>query len=167
MYAQKRSDDRSVRDQDATRDGDDGTLYVASGAPNTSFDLRNTVGVTFNATEQLSVGYSLVIWNNWHYLPEKNEQRDAYTNENADVGRQRGADMLWPSLSIDYDATDLLKMVADTPVKLAFSLGVTSLHPAQDANNKGIKWPFFYDSMADNQAANNYGSFFFDIDGTY
>jgi hypothetical protein len=163
--AVRSADPASASSKNPIRSQGETDVQTEEGATNTSFDLRNTIEVAYNVTEQLSVAYSLMFWNSWKYnvYPEA----DQYTNQNADVGRERGKDQLWPTLEVGYDATSLLKTVVDVPVEIALAAGITALHPAQYDGNRKIMWPTFYHSMANNQAANNYGTVYFQIDGTY
>ncbi|MBI5507110.1 MAG: hypothetical protein HY903_00025 [Deltaproteobacteria bacterium] len=144
----------------------DSPAQVAAGFANNSFLISNQFGVDYSITEELSVSYGLLIRNFFRYTADNVNVIDNYTSPNADDGRGR-VDQLWPSLSVDYVVDGLVKKVADLPVSLTASLGITSLSPAQTSDNKGIYWPFFYQAFAQDKAANNYGSVFFDITGTY
>ena len=126
----------------------------------------NSFGVDYSVTENLSVSYSLLIRNFFSYTDDNVNAVDGYTSPYADAGRGR-VDQLWPSLSVDYGVDEWVKKVADLPVSLSVSAGITALHPAQTRDNKGIMWPFFYQAFAQNRAANNYGSVFADITGTF
>jgi hypothetical protein len=57
--------------------------------------------------------------------------------------------------------------LASLPVKLSLSAGLTALHPAQTSDNSSIYWPVLWNSFGSDRAANNYGSVYFDITGTY
>ncbi|MBI3179420.1 MAG: hypothetical protein HYZ27_07140 [Deltaproteobacteria bacterium] len=154
---------------DVLRDGE-GELSGTSepgtylgGPANTSFDIINSFGVTYNVTETLSVAYSLLIWNTFAYRDDAVNSEDELASVNADAGRGR-TDMLWPSLEVAYRLDDVVKDIL--PFKLTVAGGITALHPAQTADNQGILWPVFYQAFGQNRAANNYGSIYFDLIGT-
>jgi hypothetical protein len=136
------------------------------GPLNSSFAVMNSFGVDYSITETLSVSYSLLIRNFFSYSDKSVNVVDKNTSPFADAGRGR-VDQLWPSLSVDYVVDEWVKKVVDLPVSLSVSGGITALHPAQTADNKGIIWPVFYQAFGQSRATNNYGSVFFDIAGSF
>ncbi len=139
-------------------------IQIQAGAANNNWLLNNSFDVSYNVTETLAVTYSLAILNYFKYTIAAD--RDQYTSINADPGVGR-ADMLWPTLDATYALSSALGDKLDLPVKLYLSAGITALHPAQSDNNETIIWPVFVQALASNRAADNYGSFYFDITGTY
>jgi hypothetical protein len=133
---------------------------------NASYRFSNSFAVTYNFTDNLNASYSLLIYNDFKYRQDDVNVIDGFASVNADDGRGR-SDMLWPTLDVTYVLDELVAKVYPLPFSLMVSGGITSLHPAQTANNEGIMWPFFYQAMASNRAANNYASFYLDLVGVY
>lgn len=137
-----------------------------SGFANTSFAITNTFVATYNITNNLNVSYSLLIWNTFAYKLKNAQVIDEFTSPNADAGRGR-SDFLAPTLDLSYVLDDAISDWVSLPFSLVVSTGLTALHPAKTDNNKHIRWPVFWNSFGDSQAANNYGSFYLDLVGVY
>jgi hypothetical protein len=137
------------------------TLGAGFGNPN--FQITNSFDVGYNYGELWKFSYSLAIMNAFLYDVGHDDQ---YKGVNADSGAGR-KDRLWPTLDATYALSDALGDKLQLPVKLELSAGITALTPAQTANNKNLMWPVFYQAFATNRAADNYGSIYFDISGTY
>lgn len=153
-----------ARSNDPIRDRDsNGVVHLGSGYANTQFDIVNFFGVNYNVTDNFSVSYSLAIQNIYKYNMYEN---DALTGVNADGGRGR-MDFLQPALQVSYALSSALGEAIQLPVNLSLSAGIASWSPAQSADNKTIMWPLFYNTFGQNRAANNYGSVFVDLVGTY
>ena len=144
--------------------GGRGPDWVAAGVGNTELRVFNTFALSGHLTANLTIAYVLVIIN--ELRTAVTDDVDALTQVGADAGRGR-ADYLWPTLQLTYGLTNALQRVADLPITLALGVGVTSFHPAQSSDNKHINWPFFVSSMGYDRAANNSGSFYVDVMGTY
>ena len=158
-----------ARSSDATYGNVTGTgdpHQIAAGYANTSFAIVNSVSVGYNFTENLALGYSLLFWNTFRYNIA--DDLGCSTEDNPYLDCERGrSDNLWPSLEVSYKLDDLLKEVYPLPFGLTAAGGITALHPALTADNKNIIWPVFWQAFASNRAANNYGSIYFDLVGTY
>lgn len=146
-----------------------GTSFIGNEYPNgfnSSHELINSFSITYSFTDNLSASYSLLIWNIYKYTQDNVNTADAYMSPYADDGRGR-SDYLWPSLELAYVLDSAVEQVVKLPFSLTASAGISALHPAQTSNNKSIRWPLFYNVVGDNQAANNYASYYFALTGVY
>jgi hypothetical protein len=133
---------------------------------NMSFSISNSFAMTYNFDKNLTSTYSLTILNSFRYGQDNINTDDEFTSPYADDGRGR-VDILRPTLDVTYVLDELIGKVYPLPISLMVSLGVTAQHPAQSADNSGIRWPIFINVLGDNQAAHNYANFFFDLIGVY
>ncbi len=133
---------------------------------NKSFRLTNSFAVTYNFDEHLSASYSLALLNDFRYTQDNVNVVDELSSPFADAGRGR-TDSLWPTLDVTYVLDDLVAKVYPLPFSLMASVGLTALHPAQTRDNGNLIWPFFYQALGTNRAANNYASFYLDLVGVY
>ena len=147
----------------ATRRVSGTTSELDAGFANTSFSISNSVAASYNVTENFSFSYSVAIINQFKYKLSNN---DALRAAQADSGRGR-SDRLSPNLGVSYALSKGLKGIAHWPVKLSLAAGIAASHPAKTADNKRILLPFFYNTFGQNRAANNFGSIYFDIVGSY
>lgn len=152
-----------ARESDIISRNDDGTFTVGAGYGNTSFSVSNSMSVGYNATEQLSFGYSLGIRNGFKYSVAAD---DELTADFADAGRGR-IDTLNTGFDVSYSLSPDLEGVVDLPFDLSLSAGIATSHPAVKSDNSGIMWPVFVNSFGANRAANNYGSISFDVTGSF
>jgi len=147
----------------AVRNGNDPFL-IDSGYSNTSFTFYNSLGLGYSLAETLSLSYSLSFINSFKY--HLVDVVDEYTSENADAGRGR-SDLLSYSLGLSYALSSGLKDVIELPFSLSLAAGVAATHGAQTPDNKSFIWPTFYHAFGENRAANNYGSFYLEVSGSY
>ena len=147
----------------AVRNGNDPFL-IDSGYSNTSFTFYNSLGLGYSLAETLSLSYSLSFINSFKY--HLVDVVDEYTSANADAGRGR-SDLLSYSLGLSYALSSGLKDVIELPFSLSLAAGVAATHGAQTPDNKSFIWPTFYHAFGENRAANNYGSFYLEVSGSY
>jgi hypothetical protein len=126
-----------------------GVYEVADGRGVTQFDVRNMVGASWSILPQLSLSYYLTLINGFRQGIVSSE--DAFTSVNADAGMGR-FDRLQPSLTLAYQLPEV------GGVNMSLSTGISASHPVQSNDNKSIILPFFYQTFAQNRAANNYGA---------
>lgn len=141
-----------------------GVYEMANGIGVTQFDLRNSFNLMYSILPNLWLTYGVTVINAFRHGVVS--QRDAATSQFADAGMGR-ADTLSPGLDLSWQLRDVLKNVADVPVNLMLSLGISASHPAQTSDNKGYLWPIFYQAFATNRAANNYGQVYFSAMANY
>ncbi len=161
----------AVRTSDISRSSDpilsrnaNGSVQVASGQANASFDIRNSIGLNYSINDYWSLNWSLDFVNVFRY--ELYSQTDAFSSAYADAGAGR-MDLLEPSLGFYFSASDAFAKYVELPFSLGIQGGISASHPAQTADNKSIMWPFFYNSFGQNRAANNYGSVYLDLVGIF
>ncbi len=133
---------------------------------NSSFLFSNSLAATYNFTDELSLSYSVALRNSFKYTQNNVNVVDEHTSPNADNDTGR-SDTLLSTLDVTYVLDGVIKPLVDLPFSLMASVGLSAEHPAQTASNDGIMWPFFYQAMAENRAANNYATFYVDLMGVY
>ena len=153
--------------RDAPPSGTGAEFSYPAGPLNYSFAVLNTFAVDYSISENMSVSYSLLIRNFFAYKDSNVNVADSYCSPVGDCTERGQTDELWPSLSVDYVIDEWVKKAVDLPVSLSVSAGITALHPAQTKDNKSIMWPFFYQAFAQGRAADNYGSVFLDLAGSF
>jgi LysM repeat protein len=147
----------------ALRNGNDPFL-IDSGYSNTSFTLYNSFSLGYSVLETLSLSYAFSFINSFKY--HLVDVVDEYTSPYADAGRGR-SDLLSYSLGVSYALSSGLKDVIELPFSLSLAAGVAATHGAQTADNQSFIWPTFYHAFGENRAANNYGSFYLEVSGSY
>ncbi|MEZ4270513.1 MAG: hypothetical protein R3C68_03465 [Myxococcota bacterium] len=148
-------------------------VLIDMGFANNSFALAQTLGVSYEFLPDLRVDYTLSIVNGFKYKLERADTIESNGQsiivdqaQVADGGRGR-SDVWAPTLSVSYALNNALDKVFTVPLQLILSAGLSAAHPIKSADNGDFILPFFYDSFAQNRAANNYGSFFVKIMGIY
>lgn len=146
-----------------TGGGIDG-IRLRAGFGNRSFAMFNTLSVNWAITKALSLSYAVTLFNAYDYKLVQEE--DEFTSPYADADRGR-TDILSPTLAMSYRLSPALNKVLDLPFSLSASAGIQALQPAQTANNEQIMWPFFYNVFGQNRAANNFGTVYVGLSGSY
>jgi hypothetical protein len=140
-------------------------VQIPKGTPNTEWTIYNIFGVSYSPIEELTVGYSLLMYSNIRY--NTFPSRDEYTSPNAQVGLQNASDWLWPTFSVEYAVTTAIADYVDLPIDLSVGVSASAMHPAQEPDNKGFLPPLVFNMFTSDKAANNYASLSLDITAEY
>lgn len=140
-------------------------MQIPKGVPNTEWQVSNTFEVIWHPIEELSVGYSLLIYSNIKY--NTHNTRDEWDAPLAQLGWQNGADYFWPTWEVAYNLTQGLSDTVDLPLDLSVALGATALHPVQGMNNEGFIAPVVFNTYSADKAPHNYSTIYLDLIGSY
>jgi hypothetical protein len=142
-----------------------GSIAFGSGYANTQWDIQNAFGVSYNHPSHWGLSYSFMLWHALKYTLQPT--RDEFTSIHAQTGLQNGADVMISSIEASYALSESLKDLLDWPVELSLALGISAFHPAKEPDNKSFIAPVIVNAFLGDKAANNYGSIYLQIGGSY
>ncbi len=162
--AQRRIDaPRDSDTEDTARPTISDPIDINAGYANNNWLISTTFGVTWLASDNLAVSYTVGLLNYIKYTIA--DDRDQFTSPNADVGFGTGQ-LFQSGLNVSYDLTTLAQESLGLPFRLTASVGASSVHPVQQPDNTGWIAPIVFNTFFD-RAANNYGSVYFDLTAIY
>lgn len=162
--AQRRLDEpRDTDTTDTARPASSDPIDINAGYANNNWLITTTFGITWLASDNLAVSYSVGLLNFIKYTIA--DERDEFTSPYADAGYGTGQ-LFQSGLNVSYDLTTLAQETLGLPFRLTASVGASSVHPVQQPDNTGWIAPIVFNTFFD-RAANNYGSVYFDLTAIY
>ena len=142
-----------------------GSIAFGSGYANTEWELQNSFAFDFSFLERWSLSYSIGLLHIFKYTihPEV----DQYTSIHAQAGFQNSADVWSSGLELGYGFGKDLERIWNVPLNASLALGVASFHPAMENDNRNFIPPVIFNAFWSDKAANNYGSVYFRVAGSY